>query len=70
MESHSGGPYADCTGLLVIVEALYEEEVYELFQDDSYVVNEMVRISSIHEWLIFFDFFDAIDNTSSNRPGC
>jgi len=45
MESHSGGPYADCTGLLVIVEALYEEEVYELFQDDSYVVNEMVRIS-------------------------
>jgi uncharacterized protein len=50
-----GGPYADYTGLLVIVEALYEEEVYELFRDDPFVVNEIVRISSIHEWLIFLD---------------
>lgn len=50
-----GGPYADYTGLLVIVEALYEEEVYEFFRDDPFVVNEIVRISSIHEWLIFLD---------------
>jgi len=50
-----GGPYADYTGLLVIVEALHEEEVFELFRDDPFVVNEIVRISSIHEWLIFLD---------------
>src|SRR2546427_10617519 len=50
-----GGPYADYTGLLVIVEALHEEEVFELFGGDPFVVNEIVRISSIHEWLIFLD---------------
>jgi len=50
-----GGPYADYTGLLVIVEALHEEEVFELFRDDPFVVHEIVRISSIHEWLIFLD---------------
>src|SRR5438270_5760662 len=50
-----GGPYADYTGLLVIVEALHEEEVYKLFGDDPFVVNEIVRISSVHEWLIFLD---------------
>ena len=50
-----GGPYADYSGLLVIVEALHEKEVYELFGDDPFVVNEIVRISSIHEWLIFLD---------------
>ena len=48
-----GGPYADYTRLLVIVEALHEEEVFELFRDDPFVVHEIVRISSIHEWLIF-----------------
>ena len=50
-----GGPYADYTGLLVIVEALHEEEVFELFGGDPFVVHEIVRISSIHEWLIFLD---------------
>lgn len=50
-----GGPYAGYTGLLVIVEALHEEEVFELLRDDPFVVNEIVRISSIHEWLIFLD---------------
>ncbi len=50
-----GGPYADYTGLLVIVEALNEEDVYELFRHDLFVVNGIVRINSIHEWLIFLD---------------
>jgi uncharacterized protein len=50
-----GGPYADYTGILVVVEAFHEEEVYALFRDDPFVVNEIVRISSVHEWLIFLD---------------
>jgi len=50
-----GGPYADYTSLLVIVEAEQEEEVYELFRDDPFVVDEIVRVSSMHEWLIFLD---------------
>jgi uncharacterized protein len=50
-----GGPYADYTGILVIVEAFHEEDVYALFQDDPFVVNEVISISSVHEWLIFLD---------------
>src|SRR5205085_12215603 len=50
-----GGPYADYTGLLVIVEALHEEEVYKLFGDDPFVVNEIVRISSVHQSRICLD---------------
>jgi len=50
-----GGPYADYTGLLVIIEALHEEEVQELFGQDPFVVHEIICMSSIHEWLIFLD---------------
>ena len=50
-----GGPYADYTRLLVIVEALDEEAVYALFGQDPFVIHEIVRISSVHEWLIFLD---------------
>lgn len=50
-----GGPYADYTSLLVIVEALDEEAVYALFEHDPFVIYEIVHISSVHEWLIFLD---------------
>ena len=50
-----GGPYADYTGLLVIIEALHEEEVHELFGQDPFVVHEIICMSSVHEWLIFLD---------------
>ena len=50
-----GGPYADYTGLLVIIEALHKEEVHELFEHDPFVVHGIIYISSVHEWLIFLD---------------
>jgi uncharacterized protein YciI len=50
-----GGPYADATKLLVIIEALHEEEVHTRFEHDPFVIHEMVCISSVHEWLIFLD---------------
>ena len=50
-----GGPYADYTGVLVIIEALHEEEVHELFGQDPFVIQEILRISGVHEWLIFLD---------------
>ena len=50
-----GGPYADYTGLLVIVEALDKEAVYALFEPDPFVIHEIVHLSSVHEWLIFLD---------------
>jgi uncharacterized protein YciI len=50
-----GGPYADYTSLLVIVEALDEEAVHTLFEHDPFVIHKIVYISSVHEWLIFLD---------------
>jgi uncharacterized protein YciI len=38
-----GGPYADYTGLLVIIEALHKEEVHELFGQDPFVIHEIKR---------------------------
>ena len=50
-----GGPYADYSGLLVIVEAHHEQEVYNLFERDPFVVHDIARISGVREWLIFLD---------------
>ena len=50
-----GGPYADYTGLLVIIEALHEEEVHDLFEQDPFVLHEIIYMSGVHEWLIFLD---------------
>jgi uncharacterized protein YciI len=50
-----GGPYADYSGLLVIVEALHKQEVYDLFERDPFVTHNIARISGVHEWLIFLD---------------
>jgi len=50
-----GGPYADYTSLLVIIEVLHEEEVHELFGQDPFVLNEIVCMSGVHEWLLFLD---------------
>ena len=50
-----GGPYADYSGLLVIVEAPDEEAVQTIFGQDSFVIHEIVHLSRVHEWLIFLD---------------
>ncbi len=50
-----GGPYADYTGLLVIVEALDKEAVHALFRHDPFMIHEIVHLNSVHEWLIFLD---------------
>lgn len=50
-----GGPYADYSHLLVIVEALHEDDALALFADDPFVTHGVAHISGIHEWLIFLD---------------
>lgn len=50
-----GGPYADYTKLLVIVNAPDAEAVCALFGRDPFVIQGVVFISSVHEWLIFLD---------------
>jgi uncharacterized protein YciI len=50
-----GGPSADYTSVLLMVEARDEEAVRALFEHDPFVIYEILHISSIHEWLIFLD---------------
>ena len=50
-----GGPYADYTGMIVIIEALHEEEVHELFAQDPFLLHEILCVSGVHEWLLFLD---------------
>jgi uncharacterized protein YciI len=50
-----GGPYADYTGLLVIIEAFNNEDAYEIFGQDPFVLYGIVCMSGVHEWLIFLD---------------
>jgi uncharacterized protein YciI len=50
-----GGPYADYTGVLVIVTAENESHLRTLFAGDPWAVNEVTRIGQVKEWLIFLD---------------
>ena len=50
-----GGPFADYSSILVVLEASNESEVRELFKRDPFVVQEILYLSSVHEWLVFLD---------------
>ena len=50
-----GGPFADYSNILVIVEAADENAVHELFRQDPFIVQGILHLSSVHEWLIFLD---------------
>ena len=50
-----GGPFADYSSFLVIVEASDENVVRELFEHDPFIVHGILHLSSVHEWLVFLD---------------
>jgi uncharacterized protein len=50
-----GGPFADATGSLVIVEAENESEVADLFARDPFVVQAIFVLRSLKQWLLFLD---------------
>ena len=50
-----GGPFADATGSLVIVEAESEDEVADLFAGDPFVVHGIFVRSLLKRWLLFLD---------------
>jgi uncharacterized protein YciI len=50
-----GGPFADATGSLVIVEAENEHEVADLFAHDPFVVHGIFALSLRKQWLLFLD---------------
>ncbi len=50
-----GGPFADATGSLVIVEAENEDEVADLFAHDPFVEQDIFALGSLKQWLLFLD---------------
>lgn len=50
-----GGPYADYSSILVIVEASDEDTVRELFKRDPFIVQDILHLASVREWLVFLD---------------
>jgi uncharacterized protein len=50
-----GGPFADYSSIMIVLEAFDEGEVRDLFKRDPFVVQEIFRFSSAHEWLVFLD---------------
>jgi uncharacterized protein YciI len=50
-----GGPFADATGSMVIVEAENEQEVADLIAQDPFVVHDIFVLKSLKQWLLFLD---------------
>ncbi len=50
-----GGPFADGTGSLVVVEGEDEKEVAALFVSDPFVVHGIFILSSFKQWQLFLD---------------
>ena len=53
-----GGPFADTTGSLVVVEAETENEVAEVFAQDPFVTHDIFVLRSLKQWLLFLDARD------------
>ena len=50
-----GGPYADASRVLLIVEAHNADEASELFRDDPWTKSGILVDSDVIEWTIFLD---------------
>ena len=50
-----GGPFADYSSIMVIIETSGENAVRELFEHDPFIVHGIFHLDSIHEWLVFLD---------------
>lgn len=50
-----GGPFADTTGGLVIIEAESEEEVTDVLAQDPFVVHGIFARSLRKQWTLFLD---------------
>jgi uncharacterized protein YciI len=50
-----GGPFADGTGSLLIVEAESEQEVADLIANDPFVTHGIFVLGSLKQWHLFLD---------------
>jgi uncharacterized protein YciI len=50
-----GGPYADYSAIMIIIKAVDEAEVVEIFKNDPFILKSILVLVSINEWQIFLD---------------
>lgn len=50
-----GGPYADCSRALVIVEASTAAEAAALFDDDPWTTENILGVGEAIEWTVYLD---------------
>lgn len=50
-----GGPFADTSGALVIVEAADEQAVTDVFARDPFVIHGIFTLRALKQWHIFLD---------------
>jgi uncharacterized protein len=50
-----GGPYADYSGALLVVQAADAEEVRNLFREDPWAKNGILVPQDVIEWTVFLD---------------
>ena len=49
------GPYADCSGALIIVKAGSKAEASELYRDDPWTRHSILVEDEVIEWTVFLD---------------
>jgi uncharacterized protein len=50
-----GGPFADGTGSMVVVEAESKQEVADLFMTDPFLVHDVFTLDELKQWQLFLD---------------
>jgi uncharacterized protein YciI len=50
-----GGPYADCSRVLLVIQARDAEEAADLLRDDPWNTSGILVPSEVIEWTIFLD---------------
>ncbi len=50
-----GGPFADGTGSMVLLEAEDEDEVRSLLAKDPFVLHDIFALDSLKQWQLFLD---------------
>ena len=50
-----GGPFEDRTGALVIVKADNANQVREMYREDPWTTQDVMKVADVKEWTIFLD---------------
>jgi uncharacterized protein YciI len=50
-----GGPFADRTGALVIVKADNANQVREMYREDPWTTQDVMKVDDVKEWTIFLN---------------